>query len=84
LAKTTVVTSSDSRACVHKRLRRIHRPASPWRQTTFLSGQATAAPVATGNALPDRTTGQRKMIVRLDIGGKSMNAAACGCAFVGN
>ena len=37
-----------------------------------------------GNALPDRAAGQRKMIVRLDIGCKSMNAAACGCAFVGN
>src|SRR5260370_15596195 len=24
------------------------------------------------------------MIVRLDVGCKSMNAAACGCAFVGN
>jgi hypothetical protein len=36
------------------------------------------------NALPDRAASQRKMIMRLDIGRKSMNAAACRRAFIGN
>src|SRR5260370_29821812 len=63
---------------------RIHRPA--------VAVETDDLPVRTGNrgarcdwnALPDRAAGQRKMIVRLDTGRKSMNAAACGCAFVGN
>src|ERR1700756_5931414 len=49
-------------------------------------------PVGTGNrgarsdwnALPDRATGQRKMIMRLDVGCISMNAAAGRRAFIGN
>ncbi len=67
-----------------QRLQRIHRPA--------VAVETDDLPVRTGNrgargdrdALPDRATGQREMIVRLDTGRKSMNAAACGCAFVGN
>src|ERR1700756_1790564 len=49
-------------------------------------------PVGTGNrgarsdwnALPDRAAGQRKMIMRLDVGRKAVNTAACRCALVGN
>jgi hypothetical protein len=65
-------------------LQRIHRPA--------VAAETDNFPVRTGNrgargdrdALPDRAARQRKMIVLLDIGCKSMNAAACRCAFVGN
>src|SRR5665213_2936770 len=55
-ANSKVVTSSPSRACVHSACR-VYRPLpSPSRQTTLRSGQATAAPVATGAAVacPDR------------------------------
>ena len=54
--------------------------------------QTDDLPVRTGdrsarrdwNALPDRAPGQRKMIVRLDAGCISMNAAAGGRTFIGN
>ena len=44
--------TSDFRACVHSAYRVYIAPPSPWRQTTFLSGQAIAAPVATGMLCP--------------------------------
>ena len=44
--------TSDSRACVHSACRVYIAPPSPWRPTTFLSGQAIAAPAATGMLCP--------------------------------
>ena len=44
--------TNDTRACVHSAYRVYITPPSPWRQTTFLSGQAIAAPVATGMLCP--------------------------------
>ncbi len=52
LAKTTLITSSFSRACVHSACS-VYMPApSACRQTTLRPGQATAAPVAQGNPWP--------------------------------
>ena len=67
-----------------QRLQRVHRSA--------VAVETDDLPVWTGdrgaggdrNALPDRAAGQRKMIMRLDIGRKSMNAAARRRAFIGN
>src|SRR5829696_3575181 len=48
----TVVTSSPSRACVHRACTVYVALPSASRQTTFRSGQATAAPVASGSPIP--------------------------------
>src|SRR6185312_476856 len=52
LENTTVVTSSPSRACVHSACIVYMPLPSPSRQTTLRSGQATAAPVASGRPNP--------------------------------
>ena len=46
------MTSSPSRACVHSACKVYMPLPSPSRQTTLRSGQATAAPVATGMPMP--------------------------------
>src|SRR5579863_2215379 len=52
LANTIVVTLRPSRACVHSDCRVYMALPSPTMQITLRSGQATAAPVATGVEKP--------------------------------
>ncbi len=52
LAKINVVTSSLSRACVHSAWTVYMALPSPSSVTTLRSGQATAAPVASGMPMP--------------------------------
>ena len=60
----TVVTSSDSRACVHSDWIVYIAEPSASSASTGRSGQATAAPVATRQALADRPAGELQPVVR--------------------
>ena len=67
-----------------QRLQRVHAAAVALETNDFPIGTGDRGASGDGNALSDRASSQRKMIVRLDIGREPMNAAACCRAFVGN
>src|SRR5271156_6933237 len=67
-----------------QRLQRVHRSAVAVKTDDLPVWTGDSSAGGHWNALSDRATSQCKMIVRLDSGRKSMNAAACRRAFIGN
>ena len=75
----TVVTSRPSRAWVHSDCSVYIALPSASRLTTWRSGQATAAPVASGHAHADRAAGEREPVVPGGAGGGAGGEEARRC-----